>query len=318
MATINKRGQSYTLQWSEGGKQHRVSLGRISQAEAIRAKANKEIQLGQSNETAPYFEYFAAEYLRHYEQHYPASFDRARGIVVNHLAPHFASYMLNQINGRLLRDYQLSRKGVKTGTYLKEFRTLKAMLNKAVEWEYINENPIKHIKPPALTDSKPPHFYSAAELAELYRVSSYRYQWQFMANTGIRLGEAMNLIIPEHVKASTIHVVSSSVARTKSGKWREIPLFDGAREALQHLGDRLFTINPKSVSRAFHKDAARAGLGGSLHSLRHTFISHLAMSGKFSMSEIQSWAGHASVITTQRYQHLIPNYRQIDTGALKL
>ncbi len=318
MATIKKRKESWQLNWSENGKQRRVSLGPISKKQAEQAKLHKEIELGQGNDRAPFFDYFAVEYLRWYEKQYPSSFERTRQIIVDHLSPVFSEYTLSQINGRMVKDYQIKRSGVAVGTYLKEFRALKALLNRAVEWEYIDSNPIRHVKPPKDNNSKPPHFYTSEQLQDLYAIAEYRWQWQFMANTGLRLGEAMNLIIPLHVKENSIHIVSSDAARTKSGKWREIPLFDGARQALSHLDDRLFNIYDKSVSRAFKRDLKKLGFDGSLHSLRHTFISHLAMSGKFSMSEIQAWAGHSSITTTQRYQHLIPNYRQIDTGAISL
>jgi integrase len=318
MATIKKRGKSWQLNWSENGKQCRVSLGAISHQEAKQAKLHKEIELGKNDGQAPYFDYYAAEYLEWYAVHYPASFERTRQIIVDHLSPNFCQYQLNQINARSVKQYQLNRQSVAIGTYLKEFRCLKAMLNRAVEWEYIDSNPIRHVRPPKDTNSKPPHFYTAGELRSIYEIAAYRWQWQFMANTGLRLGEAMLFNTDIHVRGDFIHIVSSEGARTKSGKWREVPLFDGARQALKHLDGKLFDINPKSVSRAFKRDLRRLNLDGSLHSLRHTFISHLAMTGKFSMSELQAWAGHQSVVTTQRYQHLIPNYREIDSGALAI
>ncbi len=322
MATITKRGKSYILQWSENGKQFRRSIGAIQRAEAEKARLNKEVELGQST-LSPFFDYFAAEYLDWYAAQFPASFDRTRQIIVDRLSPHFKEFTLAQINGRAVKDYQISRQSVATGTYLKEYRCLQAMLNRAVEWEYIDTNPIKHIKPPKDNNSKPPHFYTTDELEMIYKAASsrnkdlehYRWQWQFMAYTGMRLGEAMKFTKSD-VTENTIIIKSSDEARTKSGKWREIPLFNPAREALNHLDDKLFTIADKSVSRAFKRDLRACGLEGSLHSLRHTFISHLAMTGKFSMTEIKNWAGHSSVVTTQRYQHLIPHYNRVDLSAL--
>ena len=42
-----------------------------------------------------------------------------------------------------------------------------------------------------------------------------------------------------------------------------------------------------------------------VHRLRHTFCSHLAMRGA-PATAIQELAGHADLITTQRYMHLSP------------
>ena len=54
----------------------------------------------------------------------------------------------------------------------------------------------------------------------------------------------------------------------------------------------------------------RAGLRvvGSLHKLRHTFCSHLAMRGA-PVKAIQELAGHESLTTTLRYMHLSPSAR---------
>jgi len=64
----------------------------------------------------------------------------------------------------------------------------------------------------------------------------------------------------------------------------------------------------------------RAGLvpTRSLHILRHTFCSHLAMRGAPTRA-IQRMAGHSSIATTERYMHLSPEaeetaIRLLDAG----
>lgn len=47
MATLYPRGKSWYLQWSEGGRQFRRSLGPISREEAENARTRKEIELKQ-------------------------------------------------------------------------------------------------------------------------------------------------------------------------------------------------------------------------------------------------------------------------------
>lgn len=44
-----------------------------------------------------------------------------------------------------------------------------------------------------------------------------------------------------------------------------------------------------------------------VHSLRHTHASWMAISGKFSLLEIQQELGHKTIQMTQRYAHLMPN-----------
>ncbi len=65
------------------------------------------------------------------------------------LGPVFGKKLLNQITPRLAEQYRLSRlqEGVSAATVNKEITMLKHMLNKAVEWGYLKENPIARVKP---------------------------------------------------------------------------------------------------------------------------------------------------------------------------
>lgn len=111
------------------------------------------------------------------------------------------------------------------------------------------------------------------------------------------------------IRETTVRILSAEDERTKSGKWRDIPMSDGAREALQGMkrdGPYILPrIQPESLSRAFAKDAGRAGLDGTLHTLRHTYISHLVRSG-VPLRTVQMYAGHAHMTTTEKYAYLDP------------
>ncbi len=135
--------------------------------------------------------------------------------------------------------------------------------------------------------------------------------WRLLANTGLRRTEAQQLRWSD-VKADNIEVVSRAGARTKSGKSRTIPLSGGAVAALDALreqtGDSDYVLPPmaqQSLSRRFAKAARRAQLGGSLHSLRHTFAANMVSVGVPLLS-VQQLCGHANISTTERYAHLSP------------
>jgi integrase len=107
----------------------------------------------------------------------------------------------------------------------------------------------------------------------------------------------------------------------KSGQGRVVPMTDALAAALQrarHLrGERvLYRNNGTPVVHAtvrawLEACERRAGLEveGSLHNLRHTFCSHLAMRGAPAKA-IQELAGHENLMTTLRYMHLSPSARK--------
>lgn len=124
--------------------------------------------------------------------------------------------------------------------------------------------------------------------------------------------EAMNLM-RAHLEDDVIHVESSETRRTKSGKWRVIPLNKPAKESLAVLlteSDTDFVyprVNPRSLSRACENDLERAKLPGSIHWLRHSYITHQVMSG-LPLRAVQVLAGHSRIETTERYAHVIRDH----------
>jgi site-specific recombinase XerD len=59
------------------------------------------------------------------------------------------------------------------------------------------------------------------------------------------------------------------------------------------------------------------GLGGSVHTLRHTFISHLVMNGA-DLGVVQKLAGHSSIATTMRYSHLAAGHAKAAVKKISL
>jgi integrase len=185
----------------------------------------------------------------------------------------------------------------------------------------IPENPIAAVRAPRSLESKPHRFYEAEELQRLYEASArtvnggegpqpnpmYASIWKLYANTGMRRMEGLHLRWRD-IGQDSLRILSSGEARTKSGKWREVPISDGAREALRAL-PRSDYILPRmakeSLSRAFLRDALIAGLDGSLHTLRHTYFLHSIRSGT-PLRTVQLYVGHAHITTTEGYAYLAP------------
>ncbi len=118
------------------------------------------------------------------------------------------------------------------------------------------------------------------------------------------------------------------VLKSKVGKARYIPMNESLRNALKDLpsrfrGDYVFP-SPKTagkldnVKKQFASAVVRAGIENpeevTPYTLRHTFASHLAMSG-VDLKTIAELLGHSSTRMTERYAHLSPSHK---TRAIKI
>lgn len=319
MATITDRRGYHKLNWTDPqtGRRRSKSLGKVGTIpkrdldDILRIK-QYELSAGARllnihRRPAPRFEEYARTYLIWHQAEYPDSTYRVQQVTFDHLIPHFGTRPLNLIDEEMAEDYKAMRKPLVTpNTLVKEWRVLMAILNRAVEKKVITENPVAAAKAPQALDSKPHHYYQAHELKRLYAVSGYGPIWRFLANTGLRRGEGLHL--RRDWITDAVRIQSTGEERTKAGEWRKIPLTDGARKALARIKTKgthlLPRMAPESLSRAFARDAAEAKVGGSLHSLRHTYICHLLLAG-VPIRTVQLYAGHAHVSTTEKYAYQV-------------
>lgn len=324
MATVYARGDRWYLNWSEG-RQFRRSLGKITADDAEKFRKGKDFELATGRKVflaSALFDDHLKRYLTWHASQFPDSHFRVKQIAEQCFAD-FAHRALSQISQADVERWKASRMArvgwnrkrevtvVSSETAAKELRTLKAVFNKAVEWGEIERSPAEQVKPPKNRRDAPIHWYAKAELAKLYRLTQYAPIWRLTANTGLRRAEAQQLRWRDvDTKRGHMNVLSSESERTKSGKWRQIPLSDSALKALAALKRRtgkLTYVVPvmagPSLSRAFAADARARGLAGSLHSLRHSYAAHLVMAG-VPLRTLQVLMGHASFVTTEKYAHI--------------
>jgi len=309
MASIQWRGNNKDIAylcWYEEGEQIKISLGKIKKYEAEQIRIEKEAE---QNAITLHLHAFLPQYLSWHEIEYPSSHVRVNQIIEQHLAPFF-DYPIEAINQLELERYKAFRLTSKIApmpdTINKELRTLNAIINRAYKWELIDKLPIRELPIIRNLESKAVHFYTSDDLETLYSNSNdFHHIWKFLANTGLRRTEYLNFNPSLNIRNDKLMIESKTDARTKSGKWRMIPLSIGAKEAMKH--DYIYTGRGESLSRAFKKCRERAGLGGSLHSLRHTFASHLVMNN-VPLRTVQVLLGHSKLEVTEKYAHLAPEY----------
>lgn len=214
-----------------------------------------------------------------------------------------------------LIDYWSNRQSNAPATVMKSIKMARAAYRRAIRLGQVRSSPFDRASLPKIVTSRAPPWYTRDELADLYATRRGAL-WRFMVNTGVRRGE-MAKARRADVQRGMLHIESTETGRTKSGRWRWVPLNDAALDALSALGpDRLVTCHEDTIGDWFAQDLADANverakagkppLKGSPHWLRHTFCTHMAQAG-VSLHEIQRLAGHSSVTVTERYAHHKPD-----------
>lgn len=313
MATLYPRGKSWYLSWSEGGEHYRRSLGPIEAREAERIRSAKEAELTHGVRILPRLP-TVAQFMEFYADWYKADHPTTHKNLLREIKPFLATFghrPIDTIRPAEIEAWKADRlRDHAPETVGKELRRFKAAFKRGMDWGELDCNPAAKVKAPRGARSVAVRFYTVNQVGLLAQTRRGPL-WRFLACTGLRRGEAVKVVQSRDVVADgalTVVRVESEPddrGRTKSGKWREIPLNAAAEASLIELPDRIAPVHPDTLGDWFAEDAKAAGVGGSLHRLRHTFCAHLVMGG-VPLRRVQLLAGHADYKTTEMYAHLAP------------
>lgn len=315
MAKLYRRGACYYLDWREGGQRFRRSLGQVTREAAEAVQAEKEAELhGLITPTRGVTVNKVLDgYLIWYRKARPTTYGRA----VSALKPfkeRFGMLAAEGVDAAKVEDWEVGR--VARSSANKAVKLAKAAFRRAIRLKVLRINPLEAVRPTAPPISRAPDYYRPHQLKTLYDCARGPL-WRFMANTGVRRGE-MAKARRSDASDGMLYVESIPSGRTKSGKWRAIPLNADAKAALAMLeNDRLVTCDTAdTLSDWFKEDAVAAKLPGSLHWLRHTFCTALVQSG-VSLYDVKILAGHSSITVTEKYAHHAPSYGKQAVKALE-
>lgn len=246
---------------------------------------------------------------------------------------------LSEITPETIEKYKTFRRGNSNGNSVEsdknnglkarsvnfELKTLNSLFNRAIEWEYLIDNPVKKIKKLKVDDSKPVRFLTVKECQRLLKACPEKLNPIFFTylNTGMRKSELINLEWNDiDFRRRKIKIQSKEFWKPKTGQ-REIPMSQNQFELLQKLKQE----NDKGLKSSFvfpHKDggilkiklreklveiAEKAKIKEltKIHTLRHTFASHLVMNS-VDLPTVKKLMGHSDIQTTMIYAHLAPDH----------
>jgi len=222
-----------------------------------------------------------------------------------------------------IKEY--TRKGARAHTVNFEIGALKTIFNIAIRWGYLKENPTREVQKLKVNDSKPVRFLTEEECQRLFEATPpelYPIYFTFL-NTGMRKAELENLQWDDvDLKRRKIKIRRKDFWQPKTGE-REIPVSQKLLELLTELKDAnengvqsSFVFPDKTGGKIKTKlreklivIARKAGIYDltKIHTLRHTFASHLVMKG-VDLPTVKKLMGHTDIATTMIYAHLAPDH----------
>lgn len=223
------------------------------------------------------------------------------------------------------RGTKYQQTGASDRTINIELEGLKTMLNLAIKWGYLQESPTRHVKPLKVNQRKNVYFLSRADVKTFLKFSPPALRSIFLVflNSGMRKAELINLQWKDvDFKRRVIKINAKIGWHPKTGE-REIPMNDLLFSTLkQHRKDSTRKDLEDYVFEAVYRGRSHNWLRTELikiarcanlpkltklHTLRHTFASHLVMGG-VDLPSVSMLLGHADIKTTMVYSHLAPEH----------
>ncbi|HYX36942.1 MAG TPA: tyrosine-type recombinase/integrase [Oligoflexus sp.] len=345
MSIHKTKCKTYEVKWRENGKLRSHNFKRKIDAEKFQAS----LKLGkrqflfaeekEKKESELTFMELAEVWVRdHAEVHKaPSTVIRDKQIIRDYLLPFIGSMKLSDVSKRSIIDIQanLHRGGkLKPKTINNIIGLCHKIFSDAVGWGMAPANPLSYIKPIKCPESEF-RFWTFTERDRFLTFVRSRNPRvydvvTFAVHTGLRRGEVEGLqrdcidferreII---VKRNFCHKTNKLNDYTKGKKFRRVPMNDTVHDMLKKYmllrpSETVFDLDFQHlVSRYLLPLQQEAGVSQiTFHDLRHSFASHLAMSG-VSVFDIQKLLGHTDIKTTMRYMHLAPDHLRGVTDVL--
>jgi integrase len=321
MMAIFRRGEDYYIDYYVQGKRKREKIG-PSKTLAENVLRKRKLQIAENRfldikrQEKIKFEDFANTYFELHSKQHKKSWTRDKSLIKN-LISFFGGKYLYEITPMLIEKYKIARRNeVSPATTNREVACLKNMFTKAIEWGKAEENPVKKVKLFRENNCRI-RYLEKEEIRKLLKACSKHLRpiVAVALNTGMRKGEILNLKWHDiDFKRGIIYLLD-----TKNNEKREVPMNELLKKALisvpKHPDSPYVFCNKDgkpyaNVRKSFFTALKKSGIVNfKFHDLRHTFASHLVMSG-IDLNTVKELLGHKSIEMTLRYSHLSPDHKK--------
>jgi site-specific recombinase XerD len=220
---------------------------------------------------------------------------------------------------------ELAQQGYQASTRARKTIAIRRFFQFLAEGEMLAPNPFATVPSPRLEHHErrvlsEPEYRALRELARQVSARAWAIV-EILLQAGLRASELCGLRLGDVTFARPGHPGLILVRQGKGKKDRVVPLNSGAEQALRASlagRDGLGPRSPLFVSERRGRPLSRQGLGSllgrlytrlgiagaSVHTLRHTFATHSLRRG-VSLLVVKEVLGHSSLVSTERYLHLL-------------
>lgn len=330
--------KSYRVCWRDHtGRRRSKNFSKSREANAFCAEMNSKLNRHEFTPTETIaFAKLCREWLEIKEPGLrPETMRNYRDQIRLRLMPEFGAYLVTGIAPRDVERYaaRLAKSGLAPETQRKTLMTLKAVLDKAMQWGYLGKNPAVFAKAPKRV-KKDIEVLSPAEMALLIESTDLRYRAIIATgcHTGLRISELFGLKWADiNLAKGVLHVRQNLQKGTffepkSRSSRRDVPMpsflvdillkhLAWQREWIEHNEhDLAFTnlygrhLNYQNFTRRYFEPAlGKAGLHRiTPHTMRHSYASALLTAGE-PIQNVSRLLGHADPsITLRVYAHVLP------------
>lgn len=310
-------------------KREKIGPSRIL-AEQVLAKRKVEIAenkyLDIKKDHKVRFEDFADEYLELHCKPNNKSWHKSDFFNLQNLKKYFSGKYLHEITPKDIEGYKAARlkevsraptkKKISPATINRILNCLSSLYNRAIEWGKTKENPMSKVKLFKVANIRI-RYLEKGEIVKLV-ANCDKHLRSIVAvalNTGMRKSEILNLKWQDcDFRLGIIHLLN-----TKNGEKSECPMNEQTKTALirvrKHPESSYIFCNSAGKPYTDIRKSFFTALKNSditdfrFHDLRHTFASHLVMSG-VDLNTVRELLRHKSLKMTLRYSHLSPDHKK--------